>query len=257
MANPQCEDGFIRIAKELAKQFAKLNLSAYEWRFIWALWIKTWAWHKKADKVPLSQIAELTGIHKAHISRTKRMLILRNVIIEELPNRVTGVTQRGNSFLKFNKNYDEWKELPGGARDLRLPNRVIGVTQRGNKKLPNGADSKEKKETIKRTPPIIPPKGDARNKTEKIDFDKTFFKFVNLSESKIKTYQEKFPLINIELEIKKMESYLMDNPQKKYKNYGRFITAWLIRAQDRFLQVDKTEPEEPQYEEYHPDWENE
>ena len=257
MANPQCEDGFIRIAKELAKQFAKLNLSAYEWRFIWALWIKTWAWHKKADRIPLSQIAELTGIHKAHISRAKRTLILRNIIIEELPNRVTGVTQRGNSFLKFNKNYDEWKELPMGARDLKLHNRVTEVTQRGNKKLPNGADSKEKKETIKRTPPIIPPKGDARNKTEKIDFDKTFFKFVNLPESEIKIYQEKYPLVNVDLEIKKMEAWLKANPRKRKKNYEQFIVNWLSKTQDRVLQVSKTEPEEPQYEEYHPDWENE
>ncbi|MBW1996317.1 MAG: replication protein [Deltaproteobacteria bacterium] len=191
MANPQCEDGYLRIALELAKQFAKLNLSAYEWRFVWALWIKTWAWHKKADKVPLSQIVELTGIHKANVSRAKRMLI---------SNGITGVIQRDNSLIKFNKNYDEWKDLPAGARNLKLSNGITGVIQWDNKKLSNGTDSKEKKDTNKRTPPIIPPKGDARNKIKKIDFDTTFFKFVNLPESEIKIYQEKYPLVCVDLE---------------------------------------------------------
>ncbi|MHA1280852.1 MAG: replication protein [Candidatus Helarchaeota archaeon] len=240
MANPQCENGYFRIALELAKQFAKLNLSAYEWRFVWALWIKTWAWRKKADKVSLNQIVELTGICKSHVSRAKKMLLLRKIIIEELPNGVTGVTQRGNTLLKFNKNYDEWKKLPNGVRNYKLPNGVTGVTQRGNKMLPNGVPSKEKKDTNKRTPPIIPPKGDARNKIKKIRFDPDLRKFVNFSEDLIEIYQEKFPFIDIKIEIGKMEAYLLGNPQKRYKNYGRFITAWFIRAQDRVLQVDQT-----------------
>lgn len=81
----------------------------------------------------------------------------------------------------------------------------------------------------------------ARNKIEKIDFDPGRCNFVNLSTERIKIYQEKFPAINVKREIKKMESWLMDNPKNRKSNYGRFITNWLSRTQDKASRFDRTE----------------
>jgi phage replication O-like protein O len=151
MASPQLENGFLQIARELIEPLAHLNLSSYEWRFVWALWSKTWCFHKKEDFIPTSQIAEITGLHKAHVSRAKKTLIERRI-----------VTDGCNSCLKFNKNYDEWQKLPMGAtaHSCRLGQPPVtdggtpvtdggtGVTNGGYSSLPPLADSKEKKETF-------------------------------------------------------------------------------------------------------------
>jgi phage replication O-like protein O len=159
MASPQREDGHIDIANEIAEALARTNLTAYQTRILWALWRKTWGWHKKMDAIPNSQFVKVTGLYKSHVSRTITELKLRNM-----------VTQVGNS-LMFQKDYTQWRELPNGVTPYRnqpvkklpnrvtLPNGVTGVTQPGNKKLPSGADSKETtKETLKRkVPPLYTP----------------------------------------------------------------------------------------------------
>jgi len=55
MASPQKENGFVPIASELVEHFAKVNLSAYEWRTLWVVWRKTWGWQKKQDKISITQ----------------------------------------------------------------------------------------------------------------------------------------------------------------------------------------------------------
>jgi len=281
VANPQCENGFIRIANELFDALMRYSPGRTEHQVLFAIIRLTYGWNKKEGKISISRLQKLTGKSRRMIIYALKNLESKNMVTIKRSRSCS--PQKGGSMndinvISFQKNYEKWvvqemtdsyakslkqrrlyykkkksmvvQEYDGSARNCSM---VVQETVKDEQVLApikdtllkdNKEKEKEKKKTV-------------ANKTEKIDFDKTFFKFVNLSENKIKTYQEKFPLINIELEIKKMESYLMDNPQKKYKNYGRFITAWLIRAQDRFLRVDKIEPEEPQYEEYHPDWENE
>ena len=67
MANPQREDGHIDMAHEIAEQLAKINLRPYEWRTLWVLWRKTWGWHKKEDKISITQFQELTELHTQQI----------------------------------------------------------------------------------------------------------------------------------------------------------------------------------------------
>ena len=281
MANPQCEDGFIRIANELFDALMRYSPGRTEHQVLFAIIRLTYGWNKKEGKISISRLQKLTGKSRRMIIYALKNLESKNMVTIKRSRSCS--PQKGGSMndinvISFQKNYEKWvvqemtdsyakslkqrrlyykkkksmvvQEYDGSARNCSMVVQEMVKDEQVLAPIKDTLlkDNKEKEKEKKKT---------VANKTEKIDFDKTFFKFVNLSENKIKTYQEKFPLINIELEIKKMESYLMDNPQKKYKNYGRFITAWLIRAQDRVLQVSKTEPEEPQYEEYHPDWENE
>jgi phage replication O-like protein O len=110
VANPQAENGHIDIANEIAEHLMNINLTAYQYRILWAIWRKTYGWHKKEDWISNSQLIKMTGLRKGHISRTLKQLIQKNI-----------VTRNGNK-LSFNKNYHTWKQLP---------NRVT-VTQRGN-----------------------------------------------------------------------------------------------------------------------------
>lgn len=145
--SPQIENGFIQIATELAEALARVNLCSYEQRYLWALWRKTYGWHKKADVITNSQFVDMTGIDKSHICRTEKKLIERNIII------------KNSRKIAFNKHYKEWKELPKqatgktGEKPKELPNQATEevsysgneVAQTGNKKLPEQANTKDSK----------------------------------------------------------------------------------------------------------------
>lgn len=152
MASPQIENGHIDVAHELADALMRTNLSAYQSRVLWALWRKTWGWHKKEDWISTSQFVEMTGISKGHVAATLKELAMRNMIT------------RTRNETAFNKDYTQWRELPPGVRayhkvtDSRnsVTHPRITVTPSGNKVTPSRAHkrnySKETstKETIQK-----------------------------------------------------------------------------------------------------------
>lgn len=136
MASPQTENGFFRLANEIAEQLSKVNLSSYESRFLWALIRKTYGFNKKEDRIANSQFVEMTQINKFHISRTKKKLLNKNMIYVR------------NGKIGLQKNYDEWVQLPKQVTSKKLPKQVKPVTQTGNKKLPKQVDTKDNKNNI-------------------------------------------------------------------------------------------------------------
>ncbi len=146
MANPQKEDGHVDIANEIIEALAKIHLSGYESQVLWAIFRKTYGWHKKEDWISNTQISNMTGIAEAHVSRTIKILTQKNLIIKK------------SKKIGFQKDYDLWKKLPKGVTShckkklpkgvYKLPKGVIKVTKRGKKKLPKGVYTKETKETL-------------------------------------------------------------------------------------------------------------
>ncbi len=135
MASPQLENGYTKIANEILEALAKTQLSGYQSRVIFVIWRKLYGFHKKEDWIPISQIVEATNIHKAHISRTLKELIQRQI-----------VTKIGNNKVTFQKDYEKWVKLPKMVTKEKLPKMVSGVTKNGIKKLPKMADSKDSKD---------------------------------------------------------------------------------------------------------------
>ncbi|MHC4538304.1 MAG: replication protein [Planctomycetota bacterium] len=152
MASPQAENGHLRIANEIVKQLAKLNLPAYEWRLLWAVLLKTWAWRKKCDLVPISQIVEMTGLRQPHASRAKASLLKKRILFE----------QAGK--LGFQKDYELWavegfaytnsgmsRHTDSGMKTAKsYTNSGTGHTDSGMKSIPIQGDSKEKKATTQK-----------------------------------------------------------------------------------------------------------
>lgn len=132
METPQLENGFLRIANDIAKYLAKTYMSSYESQILWAIFIKTYGFNKKEDWISNSQFVELTGMHKAHVSRTIKKLIQRRI-----------VTQTGNK-ISFQKDSTLWCKLPKQATVTHSGNPVtqtgLKVTQMGQK-LPKQADT--------------------------------------------------------------------------------------------------------------------
>jgi len=145
MANPQRENGHVDIANEIVEALAKTHLSSYESQVLWVIFRKTYGWQKKEDWITNTQISNMTGIAEAHISRTIKMLVQKNLIL------------KNGKKLAFQKDYDQWEKLPKGVTShhkkklpkgvIKLPKGVKEITKGGKKKLPKGVYTKEKKDT--------------------------------------------------------------------------------------------------------------
>ena len=68
---------------------------------------------------------------------------------------------------------------------------------------------------------------------EKLTFDFETQKFTNIKPEDLKRWAETYPACDIEIELLKMEDWLLSNPSKKKKNYRRFMTNWLSRCQEK------------------------
>lgn len=230
MAKPQAENGHIDIANEIAEALCHINLSPYEGRILWALFRKTYGWHKKTDHISYTQWEKLTGIARRHIGRTIKRLITRNII-----------TSRGNGYhieYGFQKNYELWdKETSGQAHSL-----PVGVTHKplpvegeplpaGGKplpvevmqSLPVGVTTKETKETRQK-------KLDKRNYGE--------FNNVLLSENEYQKLIEKFGADKTSIMIEKLSEGIASKGYKYRSHYATILT-WERNDNKQVLVVSK------------------
>jgi hypothetical protein len=67
----------------------------------------------------------------------------------------------------------------------------------------------------------------------KISFIHKEKKFSGIVKSHFELWEPAFPAVNIDMELAKMEVWLLANPKNRKSNYERFISNWLTRAQDK------------------------
>jgi phage replication O-like protein O len=146
MANPQKENGHIDIANEIAEVLAKTNFRPYESRTLWALWRKTWGWHKKEDEISLTQFQKLTGLERRHQRKALKTLTEKNIIIRRKDGYI--VT------YGFQKDYALWKVVPKQAPVSDTSSSAYLSTTPVPKQAPKvvleQAHTKENKETIQK-----------------------------------------------------------------------------------------------------------
>ena len=87
---------------------------------------------------------------------------------------------------------------------------------------------KEKKDEEKRVP-----SSKTRSGPPAITFNFESEGWENIPESKIMRWEEAYPACDIQLELVRMADWLIENPTKRKKNYGAFISRWLSRQQDK------------------------
>lgn len=100
MKNPQLEDGFTRIANELFEAILGFGFSGTEYAVVFAVIRKTYGYGKKEDDMSASQIGEMIGKHRNHVT----------VAINELVSKCV-LTKRQGSYgmiLGLNKDYQNW-----------------------------------------------------------------------------------------------------------------------------------------------------
>jgi phage replication O-like protein O len=140
-ASPQVENGFTRIANELMVAISSTKLTAYEYKMLLFILRNIYGWRgRKEWTINKWKEFEKIGIAKSHIKRTLLMLCDRGLIT------VSGKT------IKFNKDYDQWKEIEKNKYfpdqkvtssdksklphqvTKKLPHQVTQVTSSGNSK---------------------------------------------------------------------------------------------------------------------------
>lgn len=103
-SSPQLEDGYTRIANELFDAIISFDFSKREQKIILCVIRKTYGFGKRVDDMTLTQIANATGLHLAHVSCTVSDLSSRNILLKR---------QGGYGFiLGINKDYGQWRALP-------------------------------------------------------------------------------------------------------------------------------------------------
>lgn len=100
MASPQLENGYTKLANELYEQFSKLDASGSAWRVLFVIVRKTYGFHKKEDRISLSQFEEHTGLSRKAVCHGLAELVKLNVIVAKKESYINEYS--------IQKNYELW-----------------------------------------------------------------------------------------------------------------------------------------------------
>jgi len=125
MANPQKENGHIQIATQIYEAFCKIRINGEARQVLDFIIRKTYGFHKKEDKIALSQFCLGTGLRKPTICKALNKLKSMKLIIQ--------IDNGDINIYRFNKDFDTWEALP---KKITLPKKRMSITQKGNASLP-------------------------------------------------------------------------------------------------------------------------
>jgi phage replication O-like protein O len=96
------DEGYTRLANTLFEALASnpAKLNGREYQVFCAVILKTYRYHKKSDWIAQSQLVEMTGIGKTHISAAIKSLVGKRVLTK------TGKT------IAINTVISQWQKLP-------------------------------------------------------------------------------------------------------------------------------------------------
>ncbi len=102
-ADIQTENGFIKLHPAILELLARQTLSGREFRCLMLLFRKTYGYHKKEDRISLSQWEQGTGIPRTRVGAVLAELVAKN-IITKTDNGANRPATWG-----FNKHFETWQ----------------------------------------------------------------------------------------------------------------------------------------------------
>ncbi len=103
MANPQLDNGYIRIANELYIEIYKADLSASELRIVLFIMYQTYGFNKKTKKLSANYISNSIGIPVKTIRRAISTLIDKNILVAKSNGKNNTAKSYG-----IQKDYEKW-----------------------------------------------------------------------------------------------------------------------------------------------------
>lgn len=128
-SGPQLEDGHVRIANELYDAILAKVHSFRHLKVALAVIRKTYGFNKKEDDITISQLAEMTGIHRNHVGTTLRELETMRII-----NAVRA--GRHGLMVGINKHHNEWTQEPVKPRGVSTKSVATKSNQIGSHEQP-------------------------------------------------------------------------------------------------------------------------
>lgn len=146
MANPQCENGYTKIANEILEALSRAKLNGSEFRIMMHLLRKTYGYNRKEYTASLSKIGQDIGMNRISVKQTMDKLLVK---------RLTGVSQSANtpSTYWINKDYDAWVLVnPLTPAVSQSANSFVSQSANSSAVLPIVVKKKKKKKINKRKP---------------------------------------------------------------------------------------------------------
>ncbi|WP_426453809.1 replication protein [Paenibacillus sp. S-38] len=143
MANPQTENGYIRIANEIWDEVIRRDFSKRQKDIMHFIWRLSYGCRKKAAFIPKLVHFELCGVGKNHIKDELLYLESCKVLFWD----------REAKLFEVNKNYDEWQVSPVKGWDEFRFEELIALnlkesSQNGNEKVPETGTKKFPKQEL-------------------------------------------------------------------------------------------------------------
>jgi len=132
MSNPQCENGYTKIANELLSALCRIRINGEATQILYVIFRKTYGYNKKRDRISLSQFCLLTGLKKPNVCRAIKKLIAMKLIIK-IDNT------KGEIYL-IQKDFDQWKPL---SKKITLSKKIMGVIKKDNASLSKKIHTKD------------------------------------------------------------------------------------------------------------------
>ncbi|HVN94958.1 MAG TPA: replication protein [Syntrophorhabdaceae bacterium] len=164
MANPQLNDGFLRIPNDIFRSLVKLRIPGEARQVFDCVIDKTYGWNDTSALISLTDFQDATGLSKVHVLRGLNNLLVMNLII---------ITQKGNDSLRKKPTSKKEYAINGDSETWKpLPKKVTVITQKGNggtaklsrdnnsRQAPKGA-SKDNKDSLKTCTKTFPSEADA------------------------------------------------------------------------------------------------
>jgi phage replication O-like protein O len=200
-ANPQTEDGHLRLANELVEALARTPFDSMESQIIWTIFRQTYGWAKKEDAISLSQFEEKT--------QRKRKTICE--AIKRLQDRcIINVRQQKDgkrnlpSIYGINKHYDKWvvspTTLPKGSVAENTNSSVVH-----NTRVVSPTTLPDQSRVVSSTTPTIESK--EINTKDNIKYNDTDRRLTDFLDGKVR---ERYPWIKEKRSTKKQEEEYLE-----------------------------------------------
>jgi len=135
--NPQCEDGYTKIANEILDALCRFRIPGEQRQCLDFILRKTYGYHKKEDSISNSQFCEGTGLLKGNVTRALAGLIEKKIVIKSDNGKYPTYC--------FNKNYSEWNLL-----SKKQP-----VIKSDNSNKPKHCNNLENEKELSKKQPVI------------------------------------------------------------------------------------------------------
>jgi len=238
--------------KILIDIIAKGLLSKDEMRII--AYIIRWSWGfngigRRQDWTKVltkRKIASDVGMDESHLNRNINRMIIENKIIIK------------DGCYQFNEHYEKWKNWTKSPvfNDKKLDKKSSKTGQIGKENLtkspvkldkksslgmPNNPGNNIKNKDVRGGKHMYKEtlKDNKDKKDKKIRFNFIKKEFINLTKEKMEEFDKKYPGIDIDQELERMENWLMEEKKKRDngeknkipKDYNRFIHNWLRKEE--------------------------